>query len=604
MDVDALFEKLDRWANEEKILASTARYLKKWLGSAQYADFHDEILGLIEAEDFQQLNDCFYTQIPFGTGGRRGTEGVGPNRINIRTIGESAQGLAAYVLSQGREFAARGVVVAHDVRRHSVQYARQTARILAGNGVKVFLFDGFRSTPELSFAVRHLDAAAGVVITASHNPPPDNGFKAYWEDGGQVVPPHDARIIEEVNRVEEIGQIDLDSARASGLLIDIGAEVDEAYFDLVCGLSLSEERDLAAVYTPLHGTGITCVAPVLQRMGFTGLEVLEEQATADGNFPNVSGGKPNPENTEAMENSVNRADEIGAELVLASDPDADRLGVAVRTKSGNWTYLTGNQVGALLVDYTLSRLSDRGELPPVGYVIKTLVSTDLVARIADSYGVETVGDLLVGFKYIAEVMRTAPEEKTFLFGFEESLGYLRAGFVRDKDAVQAAIYVCETAARLKAEGKTLLDRLDDLYQKHGYFSELGHSVFFEGAQGHGKMEAIMDGLRSDPPTEVAGHPVMEIVDRKEGTRTRPGTGEREEVSGHRGNVLVFVLSEDSETRVTVRPSGTEPKIKHYIATSGRIDDGFGSLASLKRLVDSKASDLLDGFMEIEQAFLK
>ena len=597
---DELLARLDRWAEEGKILESARDNLRTWLASDRYADFHASIRDMIDGENLRELNDCFWTIIPFGTGGRRGTMGVGPNRINERTIGESAQGLADYIAAQGPAAKDAGCVIAHDTRNGSPEFARLVSEVLAASGIKVYFFDGFRSTPELSFAVRHLKATAGAMITASHNPPSDNGFKAYWNDGGQVVPPHDGAIIERVKSVGDIRRLAIQEAESAGLLVRIGREVDEAYLRRVGELSLSPERDVAFVYTPLHGTGTTCVTPALEGLGFTGMKVYEEQAFPDGGFPNVPEHKPNPEDSAAMEPAVRYAQSIDAPLVIASDPDADRLAVACRDRSGEWVYLSGNQVGVLLVYHTLSRLAARGELPQGGYIVRTLVTTMMVDKVAEGFGVEVVNDLLVGFKYVAETIRNAAEGRTFLFGFEESIGYLRADFVRDKDAAQAAVYVCELAAVLKARGKTFVDLLDELYEEYGYFREIQKSLYLEGAEGSRKMSAIMDGLRARPPAEIGGHEVALVIDRQAGQATDPRTGERRPVSGTRGNVLVYVLSNDGETRVSIRPSGTEPKIKHYIASSGRMEDGFSSLASLKTMVDQKVRDILEDLLEIEK----
>jgi phosphoglucomutase/phosphomannomutase len=583
------------------LMPTAAANVRRWLGSAWYAEFHPEIEALVRAADWRGINDRFWEIIPFGTGGRRGEVGVGPNRINLRTIGESAQGLADYIVEQGDASREAGCVVACDTRHHSTEYAVRTAEVLAAAGVKVFLFDGFRSTPELSFAVRYLKATAGAMITASHNPPSDNGFKAYWSDGGQVVPPQDANIIDRVTRVGEIRRMGLADAEARGLIVHVGAEIDEAYLAAVAALSLSPERDLPFVYTPLHGVGTTCVVPALARMGFTGLSVYEPQAFPDGDFPNVPGHKPNPEEPSVMEPAVAYAREIGAGLVLASDPDADRLAVAAADSSGKWHALTGNQVGVLLNHYVLDRLAERGELPQGGYVARTVVSTMMIDRIAEAYGVELVDHLLVGFKYIAETIRTMPPEKVFLFGFEESLGFLRGAFVRDKDATQPAVLVAELAARLRAQGKTLIDLLDSLYARHGYYREVQKSLTMTGAEGSRAIQRIMDALRKTPPDEIAGYPVVMVIDRRSGEAWDPASGARQPVPGTKGNVLIYVLSEDGETRVAIRPSGTEPKIKHYVATSGRLEDGFSSLAALRTMVDRKAKDILEDLLLIENA---
>ena len=599
MGSDELRARLDGWVADKRLMAEARDNVVKWLGSDRYADFHADIRGLIDREDTTALNDCFSTIIPFGTGGRRGTMGIGPNRINFRTIGESAQGLAETIAEQGDTARAAGCVIAHDTRNGSVDFARVCAEVLAASGVKVYYFDGFRSTPELSFAVRFCKATAGIMITASHNPPADNGFKAYWTDGGQVVPPIDKAIIAKVEAAGEIRQMPFAEAEERGLIVHVGAEIDEAYLAEVCALSLSPEREIEFVYTPLHGVGSSSIIPALERLGFHGMRVFERQAVPDGNFPTVPDHKPNPEEPKAMGPAVEYADSIGARLVLASDPDADRLAIACKDKQGNWVYPNGNQIGVLLADYTLRRLSERGELPENGYVVRTLVTTILLDAIAADYGLESVNILLVGFKWIADTIEKTPD-KEFVFGFEESIGYLRSGFVRDKDATQAAIYMGELAARLAADGKTVLDRLDELYEKYGYYVEMQKSLYMTGAEGLRQIQAIMEAFRAQPPVEIAGHHVVEVIDRLKGEAFSPMTGKRRLVEGTKGNVLVFVLSKDGETRVSIRPSGTEPKIKHYVATAGRKEDGFASLATLKTMTNQKARDIVEDILELEK----
>ena len=595
-----LNSQLDAWVADGRLMPEARRNLDLWLNDDNYAPFQKAISELVANEEIRELNDSFWTIIPFGTGGRRGTMGVGPNRINDRTIGESARGLADYICRQGQEAKEAGCVIYYDTRHRSDEFARICAEVMAFTGVKVYLCDSFGSTPELSFAVRHLKTAAGVMITASHNPPSDNGFKAYWSDGGQVVHPQDEQIIECVKAVTEIRLMPLEEAIMQGKVEMMGQEVRDAYQKNVCSLSLSPERDISFVFTPLHGVGGGSIIPALKSLGFYGMQIYEPQAAPDGDFTNVPKHKPNPEDTRAMEPAVAFADSISAKLVIASDPDADRLGVACLAADGNWVYLTGNQVGVLLIHYTLERLAAKKALPEKGYVVRTVVSSIMVDQVAADYEVEVIGNLLVGFKHIAETIRMMPQDRTFLFGYEESIGYLRSDFVRDKDATQAAVYVCELAAHLAAQGKTLLDLLDELYVKYGYYKELQESLYLEGAEGSMKMNAIMDGLRKNPPGEIAGHPVCRIVDRRSGESFLADGADRREESGTKGNVLIFLLTKDGETRVTIRPSGTEPKIKHYVATSGRMDDGFASLSTLRTMVDQKANDILDDLLEIER----
>ncbi|MCP4405363.1 MAG: phospho-sugar mutase [bacterium] len=583
-----------------KLSAIAGKNVEKWLTNDEYLDYRDEIAQLIRDERFVELEDCFYSIIPFGTGGRRGTCGIGPNRINTRTIGESAQGLATYIKRFGEEARKRGVVIACDTRLTSKEFAEFTAKVLTGNCIKTYLFESFRSTPELSFAVREIGSIAGVVISASHNPPSDNGFKVYWEDGGQIVAPHDNAIIEEVNQVTSLSIMELEEAEKQGLLHSVDPVIDRKYLQAVSALSLSPNRNVTIVYSPLHGTGLTSILPVLRQAGFEQLYLVEEQMSPDGNFPQVHDNFPNPELPAASEKAMNLARELDADLGMTSDPDADRLGVfckhRVETGQAEWILLNGNQVGALLTDFILTKLQAQGKLPEKGVVVKTLVTTDLASAIAKHFGMLTVDDLLVGFKYIAEVIRNLPEEQQFLFGTEESLGYLRGTFVRDKDAATAAITIAEMAAELKAQGRSLYDRLNVLYGKYGFFGEGLKSVYVSGAEGTARVVRMMEGLRSQPPISLAGKRVIEVIDRRNGKAIAPETGKTlREIDGVKGNVLVFVLSEDGHTRVTIRPSGTEAKIKYYgaIRKDASLDLSIRELEELK----SAAMETLDSYME-------
>ena len=592
-------ERLQQAKSGAKLSSAAYDNVKKWLTNDEYLDYRTDIEQLIRAERFVELEDCFYSMIPFGTGGRRGTCGIGPNRINTRTIGESAQGLAAYITGFGEEARKRGVVIAYDTRLTSKEFADFTAKVLTGNRIKTYLFEDFRSTPELSFAVRTLGTMAGVVISASHNPPSDNGFKVYWEDGGQIVAPHDSAIIERVNQVTTLSLMELDDAREQGLLHFVGEEIDRQYIQAVSKLSLSPNRDIKIVYSPLHGTGQTSVLPILRQAGFEQLHLVEEEMIPDGNFPHVPDNFPNPELPAASEAAMDLARELDADIGMTSDPDADRLGVFCKHTDENdmseWILLNGNQVGALLTDFILTKLREKGQLPEQGVVVKTLVTTDLASAIAKHFGMLTVDDLLVGFKYIAEVIRKLPEDQQFLFGTEESLGYLRGTFVRDKDAATAAITLSEMAAELKAQGRSLYDRLNVLYGKYGFFGELLRSVYVTGAEGTARVARMMEGLRSQPPISLAGKRVIEVIDRQSGKAIAPETGKTlRKIEGTKGNVLVFVLSEDGHTRVTIRPSGTEPKIKYYgaIRKDASLDLSIQDLEALK----SAAMESLESYM--------
>ena len=586
-----ILEEIDEAWRRGTLSREARAHLQRWAQGEEYADHHEEISRLVGSRAWEELNDAFGEVIPFGTGGRRGPMGVGPNRINDRTIGESAQGLASSLLRSSPRRPPSdplSVVIAFDTRNGSRHFAQKTASVLAGNGVRALLFDSPRSTPELSFAVRRLRAAAGVVISASHNPPTDNGFKAYWSDGGQVVYPHDRDIIEEVMRVGTLRAMAEAEARSAGLWRDIGEEVDRAYISYVSGLCLNEARRISAVFTPLHGTGTRSVWPVLQEAGFRKLFQVERQWAPDGDFPGVPGKIANPEVPAALQVAQSAADEMGADLVLASDPDADRLGASVRSGS-DWVFLNGNQIGSLLVDHVVDHLARKGTLQAGGVVYKTLVTTDLVDRICAGRGIEVRGNLLVGFKYIAESIRNLPDPGLFVFGTEESHGYLRGPEVRDKDAAQAAVLLCERAAMARARGRSLIDDLEDLYRRHGYFREITHGVTFSSGAGRGLevMRGLMASLRSDLPKRLGEERVVRVIDRSEGAVRDPESGKvTGEVEGTRGDVLVFDLSGDGTDRVSIRPSGTEPKIKVYVQVHGKPYS-----TDLRQRVDARAQAL-------------
>lgn len=547
----------------------------KWLQNEEYKDYRDEIIKIIRR--FDELNDSFFTIIPFGTGGRRGPMGLGPNRINLRTIGESAQGVAEYMAELNIGLEAKGVVIGYDTRHYSKEFAEETAMVLAGNGIKAYLFDGFRAAPEVSFAVRELGCAAGVVISASHNPPTDNGFKLYWETGSQVLAPHDKRIIDYVTQVTHIKKIPLNEAKNKGLLEYVGSELDKKYWARLASLSLVKDRGAKIAYSPLHGTGSTSIPPVLRQLGFNELYLVEEQMKPDGSFSTVKNNKPNPEEPAALELVIQKAKEIDADLAIASDPDSDRLGVAVK-RQAEWVVLTGNQVSALLTHFILTQLKDK--LPPKGIIAKTIVTTDLIEAMADRFGVQVIGHLLVGFKYIGYVINNLKQDEEFIFGTEESLGYLRGTFIRDKEAAVAAIFIAELASWLKGQGQSIYQQLNAIYKEYGYYQESLANISFKGIEGKMKMAKLMAELRTNPPNEIGGLKVRAMIDRLEAKliriaptvkiealqRLSGGISQTDKAEGARGDVLIFLLSDDGTTRLTLRPSGTEPKIKIYTAT--------------------------------------
>ena len=600
-----IHQQVKNWAAENKISAAAFQGLSQWLIEPEFADFVPEIQLLIENEDIDELEDAFRTHIEFGTGGIRGKMGPGPNRINLRTIGEAAQGLAQYILKSGIEDARdKGVVIAYDTRNNSDVFARETASIIAGNGLIAHLFDGPRATPHLSFALRQTGAVAGVVISASHNPPSDNGFKAYWIDGGQVVPPHDKNIIAEVGAVKRLNSVDYEEGVERGLIEVLDAKLDVQYVESLADLSLCDARDISVVYTPLHGVGATSVVPALRKLGYSP-HLVEAQDVPDGNFPTVAGGVANPEDPGALSLAVEDAKRIRADIVLASDPDADRLGCALPHPQKGWDAaledlaINGNQIGAILCYYILTSLKEQDKLPDRGVVCKTIVTTDLISLIARDFGLTPVDDLLVGFKYIGDVINNLSDDETFVFGTEESHGYLFTDFVRDKDAAVAAVLLAECAAKLKRQGRTLRDYLDDIYRAFGYFCEVQKSTYREGARGNEEIAQIMNGLRQNPPAAIGGYRVVEVIDRQTNTVHNLQTGNTRTIEGSTGNVLAFTLSEKGHTRVTARPSGTEPKIKYYVSvTSADCADLAGEdLTQTRKNVDQFAYEIVNGMLD-------
>ncbi|MFH5803373.1 phospho-sugar mutase [Alienimonas sp. DA493] len=575
--------------------AGAAENLARALADEHRSGSHAAIRDLIAAGDWAELDALYFEVIPFGTGGRRGRmSDHGTATMNPRTVAESADGLARYLASQFPEKAAKrgglSAAVAHDTRNRSEEFARLTATTLAARGVRTYMFRGFRSTPELSFAVRHLDCDAGVVVSASHNPPSDNGFKAYWNTGGQVLPPHDRGIIDAVYASGKIPTIDFDEAVDDGLIEVIGEEVDSAYVSAVANLSLSSNRDVTAVYTSLHGVGETNVFNVLDRAGFRGVELLASQRDPDGGFPTVDANFPNPERIEVYGPAIERAKEIDADLVLATDPDSDRLGVCAKGSGGEYRHISGNRIGALICDHVLRKRSQQGTLPANGYVVETLVTTRLIGEIAKAQNVRVIDDLLVGFKYIGQTMdQEGPD--AFVFGAEESLGYLAGQYARDKDAAVAALYVMELAASLKAGGKTLHDRLDELFVAHGYHTEGQFSEKLPGSGGREITAKLMAAFRTDPPTTLGGIELAKVYDYADHeVRSLPTNERSEALPEPDGNLLIFQSDAGSGTavRVAVRPSGTEPKIKFYTFATAPVSDA-GALPNVKAATDATLS---------------
>lgn len=572
-----LLKSIDLAAETGKLTGDSPANLRSWLGRECLVQYRPRIVELIEAGQWQQLDEMFWTAIPFGTGGRRGPMGeMGPATINDRTIAESAHGMAVYLRSTG---CATGgsAVIAHDTRNNSSRFARITACTMAAHGLKVFLFEGHRSTPELSYAVRKLGCNVGVVISASHNPPADNGFKAYWANGAQVIPPHDKGIVREVENADVIPTVDFATAVADGRIQIVGSDIDQDYISEVVKLSESSERSINAVYTPLHGVGETNVYAVIREAGFQNVSIFEPQRVPDGNFPNVPDHFPNPENLAVFDPVVDwiKSTNNAAELILASDPDADRLGVMVRNSGGGFTPLSGNQVGALITDFLFRKRKASGRFSQQDYVVETLVTTPLTKAVAEHHGARCFFELLVGFKYIAQTMEEQGTDH-FVFGTEESIGFLAGSYCRDKDASVAALYILELAAELKREGKSLLNQLDLLYETCGYHCEGQKSIYCEGPTGKAKIDGLMQTLRDTPPAQFGSVRFAEALDYKTGRRVSIPSGTAlPEIIHPRGDLLIYKSDPALPVRVQIagRPSGTEPKIKFYLFCQSDIVNG-------------------------------
>ena len=547
------------------------------------------------ADDQKKLEDAFYTELTFGTGGMRGELGPGINRMNIYTVKKAVNGLANYLTDQSGDVRDRGVAVAYDSRYMSQEFAIETAKVLGAHGIKAYVFDTLHPTPLLSFAVRYLGAAAGAMITASHNPPEYNGFKVYNEDGGQITPEEASDIIGYIQETEDeltVPYLEKCELEEQELLNWIGREIDNAYLEKLAGISKLDteeqqhDKNLQIVFTPLHGTAHDLVLKGLDQLKFHQVDVVEKQAVADPEFSTVE--SPNPEEHQAFTMAIELGKQGKADILIGTDPDADRLGVAVRDSSGEYTVLSGNQLGALILDYIL-KVSDSA-LPKNARMIKTIVTSELGRKIADNYDVETI-DTLTGFKYIGEKIRQFESTgETFMFGYEESYGYLISDFTRDKDAVQAAVFACEMAYFWKKRGKTLFDALHDLYEKYGYYLEDMSSLTLKGKEGAEKIASIMETIRKEPLTEIGGLQVKYVEDYLAGERTAIGTNQTEPIELPKENVVKYILENDSW--ICLRPSGTEPKIKCYFGVCGtNAQESQQRLASLKNDMEDVISNV-------------
>lgn len=572
--------------------------VSSWLNGDYDIDTKQSIQQLIDEGNDTELTDAFYKDLEFGTGGLRGLIGIGSNRMNRYTVGTATQGLANY-LNKAFPNEAKSVAVAYDSRIKSDEFAKIIADIFSANGISVYLFEGLRPTPELSFAIRLLGCKSGVVVTASHNPKEYNGYKAYWTDGSQVVAPHDTNIINEVNAITSIDQVKFDGDASK--ITKIGAEVDEKYINHILSLSISKgalerQKGLKIVYTPLHGTGVTLVPQLLAKMGFEAVTMIEEQAEPKGNgqFPTVV--YPNPEESEAMSKAVEKAKEIDADLVMGTDPDSDRVGIAVKNHHGEIQLLNGNQTASVLIYYLLNAWKDAGKLTGTQFVCKTIVTTDLIDKMAAAYDVKCY-NTLTGFKYIAQVIREKEGREQFIGGGEESYGYLIGDAVRDKDAIASCAMIAELTAYAKDKGLSLFDMLMEIYKQFGFYYEGLISLTKKGKSGADEIQQMMADFRANPPKTIAGSPVVRMDDYKALTTTDFKSGNTVAIpSGEMGiessNVLQF-FTEDG-TKFTCRPSGTEPKIKFYVGVRAALEknEDFDSVyASLKDKVKAIGEEL-------------
>ena len=569
----------------EKIDQEVLNRAQAWLDGDFDENTKAQVKELVE-KDPVALTDAFYRDLEFGTGGLRGIMGVGTNRMNKYTVGMATQGLVNYLKKMFPDVAPLSMAISYDSRNNSRYFAQITAEVLAANGFKVYVFDDLRPTPELSFAIRYLGCQSGVMLTASHNPKEYNGYKAYWDDGAQMIAPHDKNVIKEVQLITSVGQVKWHGNPE--FIISIGKEIDEAYLEKVLALRLSpdainRQKDLRIVYTPLHGTGRTIIPDILRRFGFINVIVVEEQATADGNFPTVH--SPNPEEHDALSMAIQLAEREHADLVMATDPDADRVGIAVKDPSGKFILLNGNQTAALLFYYILNRWKELGRFTGSEFIIKTVVTSELLRDIALSFDLEYF-DVLTGFKFIADVIRQHEGSKTFIVGGEESYGYLIGDFVRDKDAVSACAMIAETAAWMADQGKTLFDLLLEIYMKYSFYKESLLSVTKKGKAGAEEIQQMMVNFRTHPLESINNIRVTAMKDYLTLEEKNLETGSILPIRLPSSNVLQFILEDGSV--VSVRPSGTEPKIKFY----------FGVRESLKKKSDfDSVNSFLDDKIE-------
>ena len=579
--------------NNDELIKSVTEKAQVWLSDAYDDETRAEVRRMLDNPDKTELIDAFYKDLEFGTGGLRGIMGAGSNRMNIYTVGAATQGLANYLKEAFASLPQISVVVGHDVRNNSRKFAEIVADVFSANGIKVYLFDSFRPTPELSFAIRHLGCQSGVNITASHNPKEYNGYKAYWEDGAQIIAPHDVNIINHVNQIKGAEAIKFKGNK--DLINIIGSDIDNAFLTAIKGLSLSPEsiarhKDLKIVYTPIHGTGVYLIPQSLKNYGFENIIHVPEQDVTSGNFPTVV--SPNPEVPSAMAMAIAKAKETGADLVMASDPDADRIGCVLRDAKGEYVLLNGNQIVMILLYYIMTRNAELGKLTGKEYIVKTIVTTETIKSIADKNNIRMY-DCYTGFKWIAAVIRDNEGTARYLGGGEESYGFLAEDFACDKDAVSAISLMAEAAAWAKDQGLDFLHLLQDIYIKYGFSRECGVSVVRQGKAGAEEIQAIMRQFRTNPPKEIGGSPVVTIKDYDSLTLTDVAAGTTSKLDMPiTSNVLQYFTADG--TKISVRPSGTEPKIKFYIEVKGHMDtpaDYDKAIAAADAKIETVKKDL-------------
>ncbi len=559
-----------------------------WLSNKYDAETRNAVKYLMDHNE-DELIECFYRDLEFGTGGLRGIMGVGTNRMNIYTVAMATQGLSNYLMKEFRNIPQIKVAIAHDSRNNSRLFAETAANIFSANGFKVYLFEDLRPTPELSFAIRYFNCQSGVVITASHNPKEYNGYKAYWDDGGQIISPHDKLIIQEVQSIQSIDKVNF-KAKPENIEI-IGEEFDDVYTNQITGLSLSHEvirrqSDMKIVYTPLHGSGVKLVPQVLRKFGFTNVIHVDQQDVSDGNFPTVY--SPNPEESSALEMAIKKAEETNADIVLATDPDADRVGVVVKNKDGRFVILNGNQSATLLINYLLTQWAANGKIRGREYIVKTIVTTELLAEMAKKWKVACY-DVLTGFKYIADVIKQFEGKGTFIGGGEESYGYLAGDFVRDKDAIISCALLSEAAAYAKDQGMTMFEQLLEIYREFGFYKEKLISVTKKGKSGAEEIQEMMKQFRQHPPASINGSPLTEVIDYLDPKCLEKANLKNGGIMIPRSDVLQFFTADG--TKISIRPSGTEPKIKFYFGVKSTLNNP-ADYQKVNESLDKKIEDII------------